>query len=151
MPSPLLYFEDLSPETRLESEPYLVERDEIIEFARRWDPLDFHLDEEAAKRHAFGGLTACAAHTTAIQSILAHRQPGLFAVIAGLGNDGMKLANPVRPGDELRLVTRCLEVRASNSRPEAGIVRCDYSLLNQRDEVVMQTTGNVMVARRPSR
>ena len=93
-----LYLEDLEEGWSQSAGAYRVEREEILEFAAKWDPQPWHVDEAAAEASMFGGLTACAAHTMAIQSRLTHELPTRMATIAGLGNDGMELTAPVRPG-----------------------------------------------------
>ena len=144
------YFEDVEPGTRLESGWYAVEPDEIIEFARRWDPYDFHLDEEAAKASVFGGLAACTAHIFAIASILAHDLPKELVLVAGLGGDGLQLLAPVRAGSRVRLVRVIRAVRDSKSRPETGIVTIEDTLEWSEGEALYRTSGSMLVARRPS-
>lgn len=130
----------------LESGWYAVEREEIVEYARRWDPFAFHLDEEAGRASIFGGLAACASHIFAISSLLSHDLPGgPFALIAGLGGDGLELLAPVRAGTRLRLVRRLLAARRSSSRPGAGVVRFEDHLVTPEGERVFRTAGSVLV------
>ncbi len=130
---------------------YVVPRDEIVEFARKWDPQPFHLDEEAGRRSIFGGITACAAHNFAIQSKLSNENPRPMALVAGLGLEEMRLVAPVRPDDTLCLETTVLAKRRSASRPDCGIVTNRIRLLNQDDEVVMEQRGKIMVRCRNGR
>jgi acyl dehydratase len=146
----VLYFEDLEVGGEQRSrEPFVVEREEVIEFARRWDPQPFHLDESAARASIFGGLTACAAHTFAIQCRLAAALDPPFALLAGLGNDGLELLAPVRPGDRLALVRRIESKRESRSKPDRGIVHFLHELVNQDGTLALRALGRAMVARRP--
>ena len=144
-----LYLEDIEAGTCIESDYVEIERAEIIRFAERWDPQPFHIDEEAAKASLFGGLTACAAHGFAIMSLLTHHQPLRLALAAGLGNEGMDLVNPIRPGDRIRLVTEILDKRESKTRSTLGIVRIEHRLENQKAEVVLRAFGKLMILRRP--
>ena len=99
-----LYFDEAEIGQLRTAGPYLVSSEEIVEFARKYDPQPFHTDEEAAARSAFAGLTASGAHTFAILiSLLSKTQPYSLRIIAGLGWDELRLPIPVRPGDELNL------------------------------------------------
>jgi len=146
-----LYFEDLEAGRRLESPWYAVTREEIVRFARDWDPYDFHLDERAAQRSIFGGLAACTAHMFAILSRLAHDLPDTLALVAGLGGDGLKLVAPLRAGESVRLVRCFTNVRASGSRPDAGILTIADTLEIRSGEVVFRTSGSMLSARRDVR
>jgi acyl dehydratase len=144
-----LYFEDIEVGASLRAGPYLVSKDEIIQFARQYDPRPFHIDEEAAARSVFGGLSASAAHTFAIFILLTSKvQPPLHE-LAGLGYDELRYPNGVRPDDELDLESTSLEKRESRSRAGTGIVRIQSFLRNQRRETVLQCVSIILVARRP--
>jgi acyl dehydratase len=144
-----LYFEDAEIGTTCKAGPYLVSKEEIIQFAKQYDPVPRHIDEEAAARSIFGGLTASGVHTFAVFiSLTSKLQPRLH-VLAGMGWDEVRLPNPVRPGDELNLETIVLETRESKSKSDRGIVRSQVRLRNQKSEVVLQCFANILVARRP--
>lgn len=146
----MLYFEDLGiGDAARSAESFEVRREDVVDFARRWDPQAFHTDERAAEHSIFGGITACAAHVFAIQSRLAASVEPRWALLAGLGNDGFELLAPVRPGDRLVLVRRVTGTRASRSKPDRGIVDVEMDLVDQRDAVVFRARGRVMIARRP--
>ncbi|MBR0826272.1 acyl dehydratase [Bradyrhizobium manausense] len=146
-----LYFEEAEIGQLRTAGPYLVSKDEIIEFAQRYDPQPFDIDEEAAARSVFAGLTASGAHTFAILiSLLSKTQPYSLRVLAGLGWDELKLPTPVRPGDELSLEVAILEKRESKSSADRGVVRNQMHLRNQKREVALQCINNVLVARRPA-
>jgi acyl dehydratase len=143
------YLEDLAVgDEAWSAETFEVLRDEIVAFARRWDPQPFHVDEAAARDSIFGGLMASSAHLFAIQCRLALTVDPLLAVLAGLGNDGLELLLPTRPGDRLRLQRRIVGKRESKTKPDRGIVRIGHEIVNQRGEVVCRALGRVMVARR---
>jgi acyl dehydratase len=129
--------------------PYLVTKNEIIGFAKEYDRVPRHIDEEAAARSIFGGLTASSAHTFAMFIRLANQLQPRFLVLAGMGWDELRLPNPVRPGDELDLETTVLEKRESKSKSDRGIIRNRVLLRNQKRETVLQCIGNILVARRP--
>ena len=144
-----LYFEDAEIGTSCTVGAYLVTKNEIIQFAKQYDPMPRHIDEEAAARSVFGGLTASSAHTFSIFILLTTRlQPRLY-VLAAMGWDELRLPNAVRPGDELDLETTVLEMRESKSKSDRGIVRSRVLLRNQRRETVLECIGTVLVARRP--
>src|SRR5215469_1856520 len=144
-----LYFEDAEVGTTCKAGPYLVPKEEIIQFAKQYDPVPRHIDEEAAARSIFGGLTASIAHTFAMFISLTPRLQPRLRVLAGLGWDELRLPNAVRPGDELYLETTVLEKRESKSKSDRGIVRNQIRLRNQRREVVLQAISTILVARRP--
>jgi acyl dehydratase len=144
-----LYFEELAIGTRGAAGPYLVSKDEIIQFAKNYDPVPRHIDEQAAARSMFGGLTASGSHTFAIFILLTSRLQPHFHILAGLGWDGLRLPSPVRPNDELDLEMTVLEMRESKSKSDRGIVRNRNFLRNQKRETVLECISNIFVARRP--
>jgi acyl dehydratase len=143
------YFEDIEIGDGQKAGTYSVSRDEIIQFARQYDPRPFHVDEAAATRSVFGGLSASAAHTFAIFISLSNDLQPPIRAIAGLGYDELRLPNAVRPGDNLFLEGTTLEERESKSRPDSGIVRGQLRLRNQKGETVLQCVGIALVARQP--
>jgi acyl dehydratase len=143
------YFEDLEVGDTRKAGPYFVSKDEIIQFAKQFDPRPFHIDEEAAARSVFGGLSASAGHTFAIFIFLTDRYQPPFRALAGLGYDELRLPNAVRPGDNLYLESTTLEKRESKSKPDRGIVRGQSFLRNQKGDTVLQCVSNALVERRP--
>jgi acyl dehydratase len=139
------YFEDIEVGDNRKAGPYFVSKDEIIQFAKQYDPRPFHIDEEAAARSVFAGLSASAAHTFAI--FISLTTP--VRAVAGMGFDELRLPSAVRPGDVLDLEATTLEKRESKSKPDRGILRNQVYLRNQRRETVLQCISNVLVARRP--
>jgi len=146
-----VYFEDIEV-GRVDAKPqvYEVTEEEIIDFARRWDPRPFHLDESAAASSVFKGFAACSAHVFSILSWFA-AQPGSnrTASLAAVGFDEVRLHHPVRPGDQLTCTFRCLEKRESTSKQDRGIVRFLGELYNQEGNVAFSAIVTVLVARRP--
>jgi acyl dehydratase len=145
-----LYFEEVEIGTRSAAGPYLVSRDEIIQFAKQYDPVPRHIDEEAAARSIFGGLTASSAHTFSIFVLLTTRLQPRLRVLAGLDWNGLRLPYAVRPGDQLDLETTVLEMRESKSKPDRGIINTQVLLRNQKREIVLECRSNIFVARRPA-
>ena len=146
----LAYFEEIEVGETRKAGTYLVSRNEIIQFAKQYDPQPRHIDEEAAARSILGGLSASSAHTFSIFVLLTSRFQPQLAVLAGMGWDELKLPNAVRPGDELDLEATVLEKRESKSKSDRGIVRNQILLRNQKRETVLQCISNILVARRPT-
>src|ERR1044071_8593587 len=124
------YFEDIEVGDSRRAGPYFVSKAEIIQFAKQYDPRPFHIDEEAAARSVFAGLSASGAHTFAIFISLTSKLQPPLRVLAGLGWDELRLPHAVRPGDELDLETTVLEKRGSRSSPDRGILRNQIRLRN---------------------
>jgi acyl dehydratase len=143
------YFEDIEVGDSQKAGPYSVSKDEIIQFAEKYDPRPFHIDEAAAARSVFAGLSASAALTFAIFYSLTNKLHPPIRAIAALGYDELRLPNPVRPDDELDLDVRVLEKRESKSKSDRGIFRFRIFLRNQRRETVLECISNILVARRP--
>ncbi len=145
----MLYFEDISVGHRFDLGSKLVRRDEIIKFAREFDPQPFHLDDEAGRRSVFGGLCASGWHTAA----MLHRLTcdSLFGKIAGLGSPGMdelKWKKPVFPDDTLSASCTVLDKRVSSTRKDLGLVNIASDVRNQKGEQVMSLRGWLMIARK---
>ena len=115
-----LYFEDVAVGDSCTAGPYLVTKSEIIQFAKQYDPVPENIDEEAAARSIFGGLTACSPHTFSIYILLTTQLQPRLHFLAGLGWDELRLPNAVRPDDELDLDLRVLEKRESKSKSDRG-------------------------------
>lgn len=133
----LLYWEDM-PEEGYDSYDveYTVSKEEILDIARRYDPLPFHLDEEAAKKTIYGGLTAPGVLTQCINVWLISRSLPAAAVIGLVGKDEVIFPAPVRPDDRLHLERESLGKRLSRSKPDRGLVRTRFIVKNQNDEIV---------------
>ena len=128
-----------------------MEKDEIIAFAKQYDPQPFHLDEEAARKSIFGRLVASGWHTAAVtMSLIARSENKQVGGTIGLGFDELRWPMPVLPGDELRIETEVLEMRPSKSRPDHGLMKMRTRTLNQHGQVVQEVIGNAMVPRRPT-
>jgi acyl dehydratase len=127
-------------------------RDEIVAFARDWDPQPFHLDERAAAGSIYGGLIASGWHTVCVfMRLFADGLLNRSAAMGSPGVDEVRWLRPVRPGDTLDAHIEVLEVRPSRSKPDRGIVRLRSVLVNQRQEEVLRFIANVMFRRDPAR
>lgn len=145
------YFEDYAVGQIYQSGRHCVDKDQIIAFAKQFDPQPYHLDEEAAKKSPFKGLAASGWHTAAItMRLLVDGEFKPAGGILGVGFDQLSWPRPVRPGDELRVTSEVLEVRPSKSRADRGMIRVQNTTLNQNDEPVQTFIGNLIVPRRPS-
>ncbi|MFZ5744217.1 MAG: MaoC family dehydratase [Pseudomonadota bacterium] len=135
----MLYFEDLEIGTKASFGRYEVTREEVLEFAAKYDPQPFHLSDEAAAKTHFGRISASGWHTCAmtmrmlVDNITERKQAGLGSP----GQDELRWHRPVYPGDVLRVETELLEKTRSRSRPEMGSFKSIVTVLNQNDEKVM--------------
>ena len=127
-----------------------VSRDAVIAFAAEFDPQPFHLDDEAAEASLFGRLSASGWHTCAMTMRMICDDHLLDAASLGSpGIDSLRWTRPVYPGDTLSVRLEVLEARPMGSRPEVGLLRQRWQVLNQDREVVMTMEGWGMLRRRP--
>jgi acyl dehydratase len=145
------YFEDLEVGAETDFGSYEVTREEVLEFARKYDPQPFHLSDEAAAKTHFGRLAASGWHTCAMtmaviaRSVVADDQAGLGSP----GLDELRWLKPVYPGDTLHVRGRIVDKTPSRSRPEMGSFRTETTVTNQDGVPVMRFTSIVLIARRP--
>ena len=124
----------------------LVTEEEIIEFAKRYDPQVFHTDPVAARESIYGGLVASGWHTAAMaMRLIVENYLSGVASVGSPGVDEVRWLKPVRPGDKLSVRVTVLEARRSESKPDRGIVRSLVEVLNQDMAVVMSFKGVTMV------
>jgi acyl dehydratase len=143
------YFDDVQVGDVMRFGRYEVTREEIVEYARQFDPQPFHLDEAAAKASMFGGLIASGWHTGAmfIRMGVEHMTP-VHATSGAMGFDDLKWVRPVRPGDVLSVESEIREKIESRSRSDRGTVRIESRIMNQQGEVVMSLVSLVIYLRR---
>jgi len=143
------YFEDYEPDASYEYGYVEVTEDDILAFARRFDPQPIHIDPEWARTGPFGGLIASGWHTGSlcmrmyIDHYLTH-----VASLASPGVDEMRFAVPTRPGDLLRLRLTVAESRPSRSKPDRGLIFTRMEAINQNDLTVLSLLVLNMIARR---
>ncbi len=143
------WWEDLQPGSVRELGSVTPTAQEIKDFAARFDPQPFHLDEEAGRASVFGGLCASGWHTCEMAMRLT--VDNFLRRSSSMGSPGLenlRWMKPVYPGDTLTLRHRITESRAMNSRPEIGLVRSVWELTNQRGEQVLHMEGWGMFRRR---
>lgn len=144
------YFEDLRVGEKFFTASHVMTEEEVLAFARQWDPQPLHVDSEAAAASPFGGLIASGWHTAAVvMKLTAEAKPLGDVTVLGLGVEEMRWPQPVRPGDVIRVELEVTAVRPSASKPGFGIVSLTSTAYNQRDEVVFVVKPNVWVPRRP--
>jgi acyl dehydratase len=128
-----------------------VETDEIVAFAKLYDPQSFHTDPEAAKDTQFGGLIASGWHTCGLMMRLyAEHYLTHVASLASPGLDELRWLKPVRPGDRLTVQVTVLKAAPSKSKPDRGAVTSFIEVFNQADEAVMSMKVVNIIARRPA-
>ena len=148
----MIYLDDLEVGQTTYFGSYEVTRDEVIEFARKYDPQPFHLSDEAAAKTHFGRLAASGWHTCAMSMAVIARHV-VATEQAGLGSPGvdeLRWLKPVFPGDTLHVSSRIVEVRPSRSKPEIGSFRSETIVTNQDEVPVLTFTSIVLMRRRPS-
>lgn len=144
------YWDDLNEGERLQCRPVVFEQADIINFAKRYDPQPFHVDEEIAKVSIFGGLIASSLHTISACTRVVVEAQGDLAILGGLGIDEVKLFNPVRPGDVLSVEAYWSDLKRSRSKPDRGIANLKCKVSNQRGEPVVEYGYKYLVACRNS-
>ena len=144
-----LFLGDLRVGQRFTSASHRVDAGQIKRFANEFDPQPSHLDEDAASRSLFAGLAASGWHTAALtMRLLVTGGAPIAGGIVGASVD-ITWPKPMRPGDELRVVSEVTEVTPSRSKPDRGIVVLRSETRNQRGEVVQVLTSKLMVPRKP--
>ena len=144
------YFEDFEIGMTRKFGNYRVTREEILEFAGKYDPQPFHLSDEAAAKTLFGSLCASGWHTCSMaMRMIVDDMAGSGK--GGLGSPGineLRWIKPVFPGDTLRVESTIIDLKESSSRPEIGTVYMQNKVFNQNDELVMSNKPMVMFRKR---
>src|SRR6266496_3812710 len=138
------YLEDFAVGQTFRSDRVRIDKEQIKTFAAEFDPQPFHLDEDAARDTIFRGLAASGWHTAALtMRLLVESEFHPAGGIVGAGFEELRWPVPVRPGDELRVESEVLEVRPSKSHPNQGLLKVKTTTLNQNDEAVQVSIGNL--------
>lgn len=146
------YYEDIEVGVTKKFGSYSVTREEVIEFASKYDPQPFHLDDEAAAKTHFGKIPASGWHTASmtmrmiVDDFKINKQAGL----GGAGLEKLHWVKPVYPGDVLRCESECKSKRRSNSKKNMGILCGETRTYNQNDELVMSMENTGLIAVRDS-
>lgn len=146
---PRWYFEDFTPGFVLEAKGPTVKAEDIIDFAKKFDPQYFHVDPEAAKQSFFGGLCASGWHTAAM--CMRMMCDGYLLDSASMGSPGideLRWTKPVLAGDQLGFKMTVLEQRPSRSKPDMGSILSQWDVFNQKGEQVMTMKGWGMFKKR---
>jgi len=149
----MIYFEDIEIGRETYFGSYAVTREEVLEFARKYDPQPFHLSDEAAAKTHFGRLAASGWHTCAMvmATIVRHLTSG--EPQAGLGSPGideLRWLKPVFPGDTIHVTGKIVEKTASRSKPDLGSFRTQTVVTNQDEVPVLRFTSIVLIRRKPA-
>ena len=138
------YFEDMVVGTKASFGHYEVTREEVIEFASKFDPQPFHLDDEAAAQTYFGRMSASGWHTCAMsmRMMVDEMSRTEAASLGSPGIDELRWLKPVYPGDTLRIEAELIEKRQSKSKPHLGFTKTRQTTFNQDGEPVMTMIGN---------
>lgn len=148
-----LYYEDLSVGQRFGgSRPFVLSEEEIIAFARQYDPQFFHTDPEAAKHSVFGALAASGWQVAvlAMRAFVDEFANQIVGGVVGMDAEGLRWLLPVYPGDRLVPALEITAMRVSESRPSHGIVTMAWTVTNQDGRTVMQAHNHNWIARRPT-
>jgi acyl dehydratase len=136
------YFEDFRPGEVIEFGDYLVTEEEIVDFARRYDPQPFHVDRKAAAESIYGGLIASGWMTGSIMMrLLVDHFIAPASSMGSPGVDEVRWVRPVRPGDRLHVRVTIVDTKRSQSKPDRGIVQVQQEMINQQGDTVMSLRG----------
>ena len=142
------YLDDLSVGLRFRSGSFLIDEQQMIDFARRFDPKPFHLDAGLAKQSIFGGLVASGWFTASVSMRLLLEALPLATGTIGLGGETIQWPNPVKAGDQLHLEGEVINIRSSRNHNDRAVVTVQYSTYNRESKTVFSSVGNLLVFRR---
>ena len=147
----MLYWEDMVVGSSRELGHYDVTREEVLEFAHKYDPQPFHLSDEAAARTHFGKIAASGWHTAAMSMrvIVDALSKEPQASLGSPGVDELRWLKPVYPGDRLTVSGKIVDKTPSRSKPTLGTIRTQTIVTNQDGVDVMRYTSIVLMQRRP--
>jgi acyl dehydratase len=148
----MIWWEDFEVGERSEMGRHTFKRDEIVAFARQFDPQPFHVDPQAAKASPFGGLIASGWHTCAVgMRLMVDQYIGRTVSLGSPGIEDIRWLRPVRAGDTLTYSRTVIESRASTSREGVGLVKHRWEAVNQSGEMVLSMEGWGMYGRKPGK
>ncbi len=132
------YWEDLREGQKLACRKVKFEKAEIIEFAAKYDPLPFHIDEQAGRDSIFGGIIASSLHTLSACTRAVVEAQGNLAILSGIGIDEAKMLNPVRPDDVLSIEASWVDLKRSRSKPDRGFAGINCKVTNQNGDPIVE-------------
>ena len=145
------YFEDFSVGRVFDSGTRQLSEQDILGFAREYDPQYFHTDPEAAKQSIFGGLIASGWQTVGVcMRLMCDTYLLETSTLGSPGVDEVRWVKPVYPGDTLRMRATVIAAKPSSSKPDRGMATMRWDVFNQKDELVMHMQGMQMMERRPA-
>lgn len=140
------YWDDIVEGEPLNCGTIVLSLPEIMEFAIKYDPQPFHIDEQAAADSRFGGIIASSLQTlSACTRVLVDAQ-GDMAILSGLVIEEVQLPNPVRPDDVLAVEAFWADLRRSRSKPDRGMATARFKAVNQKGEIVIESGFRYMIA-----
>ena len=147
----MIYWEDLEVGAETLFGSYDVTREEVLEFAHKYDPQPFHISDEAAAKTHFGRLAASGWHTCAMtMAVIVRKLSELqWAGLGSPGFDELRWLKPVHPGDTIHVVGTIVDKTPSRSKPEIGSIKTETVVSNQHGEPVMRYRSIVLMQRRP--
>lgn len=131
------FFEDIVDGEPLHCQTLVLTRRDIVEFAKRYDPQPFHIDETAARKSIFGGLIASSLHTISACTRMVVEAQGEVAILSGVGMYEAGMFNPARPDDVLAIEAWWTDLRRSRSKPGLGFAGIKCKVTNQKGEPVV--------------
>jgi acyl dehydratase len=140
------YFDDLKDGEHLHCQPVVMTREAIIDFAKKFDPQPFHIDENVANESLFGGLIASSLHTLSACTRVIVEAQGNVAILSGVAMHEVKMFNPVRPDDVLSVNAQWTELQKSRSKPDRGFASIKCKVTNQRKEPVIEYGYRYLIA-----
>jgi len=143
------YFEDLEVGQKAYSKPMRIERQALLEYAKKYDPQPHHISKEKASTTIYGDVVAPGTYTTTLWRKLDHEINGDLAYMCGFGWDEVRWPIPVRPGDDIYATSEILELRDA-SKADRGHALYLYQVINQREEVVLTFRSHNLIYRRPT-
>jgi len=145
------YYEDIQEGDEESHGDYQTTKDELIAFAKQWDPMIFHTDEEVAKTTPHGGLIAPGTYLLAIRIKLLHKAGVNRKILASAGFENVRFLKPSYVGERLTLNIKFLEKRVSKSKPDFGLAKYYMELMNEKGVAVLSMIDTVMIERDPAR
>jgi len=140
------YLEDLNEGEPLQCHTVLFTRDSIIDFAKKFDPQPFHIDETHASESIFGGLIASSLHILSACTKVVVEAQNNIAILSGVGMDQVKMFNPVRPGDVLTVNAWWTDIKQSQSKPDRGFASIKCKVSNQDEQPVIEYGYHYLIA-----
>ena len=139
-----LFFDDIYEGQEFVLGPYHVKREELLNFNKTWDPLPIHTDNHAAKEKGFKGITASGQYTLCVKQRLLNSADWTEAVVGALAFDELRFPTAVYLEDLLTLQIKCLSTRRSKSKPDRGIIKFHFCMVNQERRTVLSYLDTVM-------